>query len=52
MPEKESEEKIRDLRSKQRELERIKVLESTPTDDTSNLNLELERFEVDKNTKN
>ena len=42
---------ITNLRIKQKELEKDKVIKP-PIDDTSNLSLELERFDVDKNTKN
>ena len=49
--EKEIEDNRKELRLKQKELEKDKVIKP-PIDDTSNLSLELERFDVDKNTKN
>ena len=49
--EKELEENRKELKLKQKELEKNKTIEPL-TEDTSNLNLELERFDVDKNTKN
>ena len=45
------EENRRELRLKQKELERNKKEESLDQD-TSNLTLALEQFDVDKNTKN
>ena len=48
---KEAEEKRRELRLRQKELEKNKALE-TISDDPGKLTLELERFDVDKNTKN
>ena len=49
--EKELEENRRELRLKRKEFEKNKLLEQVP-DDTKNLSLELERFDIDKNTKN
>ena len=49
--EKELEENKRELRLKQKELEKNKEIEPI-VDETSNLSLELERFDVDKNTIN
>ena len=49
--EKELEENRKELKLRQKELEKNRSIEPL-TEDTSNLTLELERFDVDKNTKN
>ena len=49
--EKELNEKRREMRLRQKELEKNKELD-TPQDSSSNLTLSLENFDIDKNTKN
>ena len=49
--EKELEENRKELKLRQKELEKNRSIEPL-TEDKSNLTLELERFDVDKNTKN